>query len=187
MLHVDGAAVASQPVLSPHTHSVSTPLLLQLGRGWPLVSLTPPQGSLLPGDQLIHPIGHRVSRGWTGRTGTTLGWHLLLGMGNPFSHGPSLGWQCHLSSHTPQSPAVTPLDAQDSCGINHMGIWLPGQCVLGMGTDRGWDVQPLLRAEEQLCLFSICCREQQEKYFFFCYSFYFFETLCVLHRPESIM
>lgn len=80
-----GAAVASQPVLSPHTRGVPAPLLLQLAGGWSLASLTPPQGGLLPGDQLFHPIGHRGSRGWTCRTGITLGG--LLGVGNPFPRG----------------------------------------------------------------------------------------------------
>lgn len=80
-----GAAVASQPVLSPHTRGVPAPLLLQLAGGWSLASLTPPQGGLLPGDQLFHPTGHRGSRGWTCRTGITLGG--LLGVGNPFPCG----------------------------------------------------------------------------------------------------
>lgn len=113
-------------------------------------------------------------------------WHHLVMApwgGKSLLSWPAQGWQCHLSSHTPHAasePRCHPLDVQDCCGINPRGIWLPGQGVLG------WGVWLLLRAEEQLCLFSICCREQQGDFFFFL-LFYFFEALCVLHQPESVM
>lgn len=183
-----GAAVASQPVLSPHTRGVPAPLLLQLAGGWSLASLTPPQGGLLPGDQLIHPTGHRGSRGWTCRTGTTLGG--LLGVGNPFPRGlsplqagsatsapkPLMQHQ----SHTVTLPGFSGFPWDQSHG--YLTAW--AACP-GHGDQQGLGcVATAWGRGAAVFIFHLL---QGTTDFFFCYSFYFFEALCVLHQPESVM
>lgn len=173
--------VASQPVLSSHTRGVPA-----APAGWgvvPCLTHTPSGGS--PSRESAFP-PHWAQRAEAGLAGPP--WDGSLGWAIPFLMAPLWAGSA-TSALTPlmqhQSYIVTPLDAQDSCGINPMGIWLSGKCVLGMGTSRVRGVQPLLGAEEQLCLFSICCGEQQEKYFFLLLFILFFRGF-VCSSPARI-
>lgn len=119
-------------------------------------------------------------------------WH-HLGMaprvGNPFSHSPSLSGSATsapipLMQH--QSHAVTPLDAQDSCGINPVGIWLPGQHVLGTGTSRA-GVCGCCSGQKSSCVyFPSAAGNNRGKFFFFFFVIHFiFSRLCVFFTSQN--
>lgn len=120
-------------------------------------------------------------------------WH-HLGMaprvGNPFSHSPSL-------------LAVPPQLPSPSCSIRAMLSplwmlripvgsipWVFG-CLGSVSWARGRAGPGCAAAARgrraAVFIFHLLQGTTGKFFFFFCYSFYFFEALCVLHQPESIM
>lgn len=132
----------------PHSHPLR-------GVSFQRISLSTPPGTERAE---VGPAG--LASPWEG----SLGWATPFLMACPLS-GLAVPLQLPNPSCSIRATLSPFLDSQDSRGINPMGIWLPGQRVLGTATSRGWGAWPLLGAEEQLCLFSICCEEQQGKFF----------------------